>query len=798
MNQILQDLRYALRILLKSPAFTVVTVMILALGSGGNTAIFSVLNAVVLRPLPYAESSRLYQLEGQTAQGPTWFSSPDLETWRSRTWVFEKMTAARPSSMILSGVDVPEQLLGKAVDLEYLTMFGVAPLRGRWFNAEDFRPVPQRNVLIGYRLWQRQFAGNPNILGRPVVLDGREYAIIGIMPPSFQSSERNHEFLIPLSISPEQAGNREFFDFQVYARARPGVTREQVQAESETISQALVQQFPAEHRHWRARADLLHERMVAEARPMLLLLLGVVGFVLLIACLNVTNLILARGTERAKEIAIRAALGAGRFRILRQLLTENLILALFGGAVGLLLASWVNRVLVSLFSQKTGLPRLEQTGIDGRVLGYTLILALVSSVLFGLMPALHASKIDLNETLKETGRSGSGGIRSSRFRNLLIVSEIALSVVLLVGAGLLLRSFVRLLQVDPGFRPERVWTARLPMPAYRVPDKKKQPAYYSQILHQVQAIPGVHSAGLATVLPLSGGEAIITIRTEHDDGTVDDNSFPFRAVSPDYFKALGIPLLMGRCFTDADTSEAPQVVIVNEALARQRWPGENPTGNRLRLQKWVQVVGVVGNIRHGGLDKAPQGELFLPYLQMLGTPNSMLVVRTHLDPIGITQAIRSKIHEYEPDQPLADIRTMEQMVSDSIARPRMYTGLLGIFAALALVLASAGVFGVMSYSVSQRQHEIGIRMALGARGRDILREFMNRGTRYVLIGLVIGLAGAIATTRLLSSQLFEVKGTDPATYLVASLLLLACALVAIYVPARRATRTDPLTALRHE
>jgi len=799
MSQVMQDLRYGLRMLLKNPAFTAVAVVILALGSGANTAIFSVLNAVVLRPLPYSNPERLYEIGGMTSRGSQWFSAPDLDTWRERTEVFEKMAAARSSNMILSGVDEPEQLFGLEVGRECLPMLGVSPLLGRWFSDQDFGPAAQRLVIIGHRLWYRRFRGDPNILGKLITLNGNGYSLIGIMPPIFEFSHSRCEFWIPPSLESLEAGQkRDRPAFMVYARTKPGISPQQAQAETETVSRLLTQQFPESHKGWRATVRPLQEKTVAEARPTLLLLFGVVGFVLLIACLNVANLLLARGTDRAKEIAIRTALGAGRFRIVRQLLTENLTLAILGGALGLLLAGWANKALVALFSQKTTLPRLEQTSIDGRVLAFTLLLAFASSILFGLIPALQASKLDLNETLKETGRSGMGGIRSRRLRSLLVVAETALSLVLLAGAGLMLQSFYHLLQVNPGFKTDHVLTARLPMPAFRVPDKKRQPAYYTELLQQIQTLPGVHSAGLVTVLPLGGGEATFAIQVIHDDGTEENHSYPFRAVSPDYFRAMGIPLVMGRAFTESDTADAPPVAIVSEVLARQLWPRENPIGKQLRLKTWVPVVGVVGNIKHTGLSAATQGELYLPYLQFLGTPNTVLVMRTHSDPMDMAGAIRKRIREAQPDQPLSDVRTMEQVLADSIAQPRLYTWLLGIFAGLALILASAGVYGVMSYSVSQRQHEIGIRMALGAQNRDILREFVGQGARYVLIGLLVGLAGALAATRLLSSMLFEVKRTDPVTYALVSLLLLVWALGAIYIPARRATRVDPLTALRYE
>lgn len=798
MSQLLQDIRYGIRMLWKSPGFTAVAVAVLALGSGANTAVFSVLNAVVLRPPPYSDPARLYRIESMTSRGPSSFSAPDLATWRERTQVFEKMAAGEQCSRILSGVDEPEQLLGVSVERDCLPLLGTPPIVGRWFSDEDFGPGGAKAVIIGQRLWQRRFHGDPNVLGKPILLDGAGHTVIGIMPPEFQFTDRRCEFWIPLQFSSEQLSSRDWPSCTVYARAKAGATWLQVEAETGMISRTLVQQFPKEHKNWRATVTPLRETIVGDARPTLVLLLGAVASVLMIACLNVANLLLARGTERSKEVAVRAALGAGRLRIVRQLLTESLLLALMGGFLGLLLAGWANRGLVALFWQRAALPRLEQTGIDGRVLGFTLMVAIAGSVLFGLVPALQASKLNLSETLKETGRSGTGGVRSRRLQNIIMVAETALSLLLLAGAGLMLRSFYNLIRINPGFKADHVLTARLPMPAYRVPDEKRQPAYYMEILRSVQRLPGVQSAGLATVLPLTGGEAIMAIRTTHDNGEVEDREYYFRAVSPDYFRAMGIPFKMGRDFTDADSADAPRVAIVNETLARQLWPSEYPIGKKLTAPKMPTVVGVVGDIRHTKLSAPPHAELYMPCLQYLGTPNSMLVVRPASDPMHMVDGIRKAIRQFEPDQPIVDLRTMEQVVSDSVAQPRFYTLLLGVFAGLAVVLAATGVYGVMSYSVSQQQHEIGIRMALGAQNRKIVGEFVSRGLRYVLVGIAIGLAAALAATRLLSTLLFEVEQTDPATYAFVSLFLLAWTVAAIWAPARRATRVDPLVALRHE
>lgn len=793
----LQDLRYAIRMLWKSPGFTIVAVLVLALGSGANSAVFSVLDAVVLRPLPYSDPAHLYEIGGMTSRGPRWFSAPDMVTWRERSQVFEKMAAVKYSERILSGVDEPEQLFGDSVSTECFPLLGTAPIFGRWFSDQDFKTGAAPVALIGRRLWQRRFHSDPNLLGKPIFLDGISHIVIGIMPSEFQFTSKNSEFWIPLIFSNEELSRRNWPSFIVFAKAKSGMSLRQVEAEADMISHALVQLYPKEHKDWRATVKQVRELVVGDARPILILLLGAVAFVMMIACLNVANLLLARSTERSKEIAIRTALGAGRFRIVRQLLTESILLAVTGGFLGLVLAGWSDRGLIALFSERSGLARLEQTGIDGRVLGFTLCLCIVSSLLFGLIPALQASKLDFNEALKETGRSGSTGIRTRRLRNLIIVAETALSLMLLTGAGLMIRSLFNLLRVNPGFNVQSVLTARLPLPAYRVPDKKQQPAYYTEMLKRVQSLPGVRSAGLVTVLPLTGGEALISITSDREGEELTFHS-AFRAVSPDYFRALGIPAVLGRVFTEADTADAPRVAVVNEALARKMWPGQNPIGKTINWGKGLPVIGIVGNIKHKSLNAEPEPELYLPYLQYLGVPQSTIVVRTDSNPMSMVAAIRKTIREFEPDQPIVDVRTMEQVVYDSLAQPRFYTLLLGIFSALAVILASSGVYGVMSYSVSQQQHEIGIRMALGAESRKIVVEFVNRGLRYVVAGIVIGLAAALGITRYLSSMLYEITQTDPATYAVVSLFVLAWTTLAIVIPTKRITRVDPAVALRYE
>ena len=796
MSNFLRDLCYGMRLLIKAPTFTAVLLINIALGTGANATLFSILNAVMLRSLPYADPERLYEVASVTGREPMGLSVPDLETWRERTQVFEKMAAVSPQNHILSGGGDAEHLFGLSVSRECLPLLGTPPELGRWFSDEDFSPASPKTVIIGYELWNRQFAGNRGIIGKPILLDGDQHIIIGVMPAVFQFDSRRCEFWVPLHLELRYVISRDLPLFKIYARAKAAVTRQQVREEADAMSRFLVQQFPLEHKDWKSASVRPLVDTVADARP-LLLLMGAVGCLLLVACLNVANLLLSRGTERAKEICVRVALGTDRSGIVRQLMTESLLIAVLGACLGLLAAAWANRALVAFFARNLPLARMEQTVIDGRVLAFTLCIALISSIVFGLVPAFRTSKVDLAETLKETGRSGQS-IRSRHLRNFIVVGEVALSLTLLTGAGLVLRSVYNLLHVDAGFNARGVLTMRLPLPTFRVPVRNQQPAYYREILERVRAIPGVRSAGLVTTLPLSGSQVVLTVGSYSKNKPGQERSFFFRAVSPDYFRTLGIPLQMGRVFTEMDTVGSSQVAIVNEALARQLWPSENPIGKQLRLRRATEIVGVVGNIKHRGLAKPPEPELYLPYLQYLGVATSSLVVRTDDEPLDIVPAVRQRIRELQPDQPIADVRTMNQLISDSVAEPRLYALLLGSFAGLALALAAAGIYGVVSWSVSQRSHDIGIRLAIGAQRMDILKHLLRTDGVQILVGMAVGIVCTLFGSTLLAGLLFEVKPADTATYFVASLIVLVCAVGAIWLPARRAMTVDPLVAFRHE
>jgi putative ABC transport system permease protein len=783
-----EDLRLALRVLRKHPGYAALVIVIMGLGIGANTAIFSVLNAVVLRPFPYAAPERLYELGASRKGRSLSLSAADFVAWQARTQVFEGMAAARRQDFTLTGADEPEHVYGLRVTRECLPMLGTPPILGRWLSQEDYRPGAPPVVLLAHRLWSRRFGADPQIAGKQVLL------------PSFRFNARNHEVWMPLVFTADQLNRLDPTGFMACGRLKPGLTRRQAEAEADVVSRILAEDLPQTHAGWQATLTPLVEEAVAEFRPALLALLGAVGLVLLIACLNAANLLLARASERAREMAVRIALGAGRWRLMRALLTESVLLALLGGVLGLLLAAWGVRALAALYPERIPVPRLDQSGIDAYVLGFTLLVSAASGIVFGLAPAWQALRTDLNEALKESGRSTSGGLGALRFRNLLVAAEVALSLVLLAGAGLMLRSFLRLLQVHPGFRAQKVLTVRLPLPAYRIPDRKQQPAYYTGILRHVQALPGVQAAGLVTMLPLSGGEALITFAKSQAAALRGEVSLvvAFRAVSPDYFRALGIPLLLGRSFTDADTVGAPRVAIVNQALARRCWPGENPLGKSLPVGEPLLVVGVVGNVKHIRLSAEPDPELYLPYLQYLGVPHSTLVIRTSAEPLKLAATVRRGIRQLHADQPITDVKTMEEVVVGSLATPRFYTLLLGIFAGLALALAAAGVYGVMSYSVSRRTQEIGIRMALGAQPGAVLRLMFWQGGKWILFGVAAGVLGAVATTRLIAKLLYGVSPTDTATLILVSLLLVAVALAASYLPARRAARVEPVAALRHE
>jgi len=809
-DEMFQDLRFGLRMLLKHKGFTTIAILTLSLGVGANTAIFSVVNAVLLRPLPFAEPERLVWfggwVGGDKEQGVT---PADFLDYREQCQSFTQIAASVSDgiAMNLSGGDgEPERLKGGYVTANYLDVFGVKPALGRTFAAEEgLEGVDMeggdRVVVLSHALWQRRFGADPAIINQTITLDKRNVTVIGVMPPQFQYPP-GVEIWLPFRFpaSPQSAfRSREFHFLRPVARLKPGVTRTQAQAEVETIARRLQSLYPKTNANQSLFLWPLQERLVGNIRLTLLTLLGAVGCVLLIACANVANLLLARASARGREIAVRSALGASRGRVVRQLLTESLALASLGGLGGMLLAKWGVKLLVALSADY--LPRAEEVRINATVFGFALAVALLTGLLFGLAPALQSARLDLTEALKEGGRGAGSGARRHRTLNLLVVAEVALAMMLLIGAGLLINSFVRLQQVSPGFDEKNLLTARIDIPnPYAQPEKKQQ--FFEQLQERVGALPGVEAVGLVTELPLANQSANFKFKIEGRPEPAPGQSpdADIRAVNHDYFRAMRIPLLKGRNFTEVEVRDNAKVVVISDELARLYFPGEDPLGQRLLRgplgkEEPLEIIGIVGDIRHRGLDSVLRQTIYSPSLS-LGFTN--LVIRTKNDPVSLAAAVRREVAAIDPNQPVANIKTMERWVSESVAQPRFRTLLLGLFSGAALLLAMVGIYGVMSYAVSQRVHELGVRMALGARAGDVLRLVIKQGMRLALAGVAIGLASAFALTRLIKDLLFGVRATDPLTFVTITLLLTGVALVACYLPARRATKVDPMVALRHE
>ena len=808
MDTILQDLRYSLRMLTNKPGFTVIAVLALALGIGANSAIFSVVNTVLLRPLPYENPDKLVLV--WTYFGPdlpqNWVSGPELADMRERSTMIEEFAALTYPSISLTGIGEPEQVQGAAVTANFFPTLGVQPSQGRSFTDAEDRPGGERVVILSHGFWERRFASNPGVINQTISLEGQNATIIGVMPKGFgilppdAQSPRNIEMWVPMAAD-FRAQNRGNHGMRVIGRIKPEYTIEQAQQEMQQISAALDQEFYGFG--FGINIVPMHAHVVKTVRPMLWVLLGAVGFVLLIACANVANLLLARAVAREKEIAIRTALGAGRWRLIRQLLTESVVLATVSGALGLLLTYLGLKALIAMAPDNV--PRLNEMSIDARVLGFTIGVSMITGIIFGLVPAFQSSKPDLNETLKEGGRGSTGGAHGRRVRSILVVAEVAFALVLLTGAGLMIRSFLLLQDVKPGFNPENLLTMRLRLPQTKYSDAAQLTPFYQQLIERVRALPGVKTAGAVSHLPLSGAYQSGTVTVEQPLASVDNASFECdrRVVSPDYFEAMGIEVMNGRPFNDHDRQGSQMVCLVDETFARRFWPNEDPLGRRVKIggsqstAPWLTIVGVVAHVKHYGLNAQGREFIYFPYTQ---TParQMFLAVRTEGDPSNLVGPVRNEIASLDPDQPVADIRNMEQIVYGSVAQPRFNTLMLGIFAAVALILAAVGVYGVMNYSVAQQTHEIGIRMALGAQQNHILAMVIQQGFVLVGIGVAIGLAGAFVITQFMSSLLYGVKAMDPTTFIGVAIILALVALIASYIPARRATRVDPMIALRYE
>ena len=814
MNALWQDIRYGFRMLWKSPGFTLVTVLALALGIGANTAIFSVVNTVLLRPLPYPNGARVVFMGEWSQQVPEMsVSYPNFIDWREQTQTLEQLGAFRGANYVLTGVGEPERLDGRQVSAGFFNVLGVTPAVGRNFSPDEDKPGATPVALISHGFWQRRLGGDASIINRQLLLNGESFNVIGILPQTFEW-QSPVDVWVPIGLRADQMGMKERGNhpgIYVLGLLKPNVSVEQARTEIKAIAARLAQQYPKSNEGNSAVVDGLQDRAVEDIRPALLILLAAVGLVLLIACANVANLLLARAASRSKEIAIRTALGAGRLRIIRQLLTESLLLSAMGGALGLLFAMWGIDALLAVIPDNV--PRLLVMGIglDGRVLAFTLGISVLTGMLFGLAPALQASKSNLNESLKDGGRSGSAGASRQRVRNLLVVSEVALSLLLLVSAGLLIKSFNRLQQTELGFDPENILTLRVPLPESRYKENAVVENFWDELLRRLRSVPGVESVGLTRGLPMNGGiESGVTVEGQEVKDVKDITVAVNLYADPGYFKTMNIPLLRGRFFTEQDTKDSERIVLVDEMFVARFFPNADPIGKRLKIggtdskSPWYQIVGVFKHMKHYGPDEEGRVEIYTHYKQIpaeffAGANRSLwLAVKTKGDPTSLAPSIRNEVLQIDKDQPISNVDTMENIVAASVAPQKFATWLLGIFAAAAMLLAAIGIYGVMAYSVTQRTHEIGIRMALGAGRSDVLKMVVMQGMKLVLFGVGLGLLGAFALTRLMSSLLYGVSATDPVTYGGVAILLAGVALFACLIPARKATKVDPMIALRYE
>jgi len=801
MSGLRQDLRYAVRQLRKSPGFAVVAVLMLALGIGANTAVFSVVDQVLLHPLPYPDSDRIARFT-ETFQGEDGYTSPaNYLDFLSQNQVFSDMAASRGWQGNLSAGDRPERVRGTMATPSFFSLFGVKPILGRGLEASDAQPGYDHVVVLGYGLWHRYFAADRAIIGRAIQLNGEQYTVVGVMPPNFSVDEYGELWLPspwvvpthPLAPDNDPRPFRDRYYLDVWARLKPEVTMQQARADLGTIGHRLEKEYPDSNDKTGVSLLPLHEYLVGDIRPVLLVLLAAVGVVLLISCANVANLLLARATARAKEISIRTTLGASRRRLLRQLLTESVLLALVGGVLGLVLAVLGVPSLLAL--SPPDIRQFTQIGISREVLGFSILASVISGVAFGVIPALQASRSNPNEFLKE-GERGSTGNRGQT-RSALVIVEVGLSLVLLVGAGLLVKSFARLMDVDPGFGPDHLLTFNLGLPSST--DPAHQLAFYQQVLQRLQALPGAQAVGAVSRLPLAGGNSSRSFST---GGSERDHNADIRVSTPDYFRTMGIPLLKGRTFSESDVENPLKLAVVNDALARSVFPGQDPIGKQLTKfgpdNLTLQIIGVVGNVRHVGLDTIPRPEIY----QLLGQaqwPSMFVAMRSATsDAAMLTPAAQSVVWSVNKDVPLANVRSMQEVIANSVERRRFSMLLLTIFAAVAMLLAAIGLYGVMSYSVAQRTKEIGIRMALGARRPDVLALVVKQGMALVLIGIATGCLLALGTVRVISGMLFGINATDPLTFAGVSALLGAVAFLANYLPARRAAKVDPMVALRYE
>jgi putative ABC transport system permease protein len=800
-----QDLRYSARTLRKSPGLTATVLVSLALGIGANTAIFGVVNALLLRPFPVDEPDRLVWVWGKFSRGDVARVSPaDLRDYRAQNDVFEHLAAYAEASFNRGGVAEPERLEAVIVTADFFDTLRVAPALGRGFTPDDEQVREPNVVLLSYGLWQRRFGQDPSVVGTSILLDGRRVTVVGVLPAGF-TFPGEVDLWAPVPLLADEMSARSAHFLRPIARLNPGVTLTQAQAATDTIAKRLEAQYPASNSGWSLRLEPMHDVVVQDIRLALVVLAGAVGLVLLLACANIANLLLARAGARRREITVRSALGASRSRIVRQLLTETALLALVGAALGLLLAVWGTQVLVAhLPADVVGFfPGGVSVRLDARVLGFTAAVSMLTGLVCGAIPAIQVSRPDLTDVLKEGGRGGTWGIRSNRLRSALVVAEVAGSVVLLVGAGLLLRSFLRLRDTDPGVDASKVLSMRVVLSSPRYQEKAPRVAFFDEALGRIAALPGVESVGTINALPLAprqGGDTYFTIPGRPLENANDRPVAQFRRVSDGYFRTMGIPVLGGRAFTVEEVRTNAPVVIINATMARHYFPDVDPVGQRLAIDIFgeiveSEIVGVVGDVRQFALEAEASEEMYVPTLAAAYTN---IVVRTSGDPHTYVSAVRGELLGVDADQPVANVKTMAEYVEESTGSRQLNLLLLGVFAGVALLLAAVGIYGVTAYSVTQRTHEIGIRMALGAGRRDVMRLVLRHGLVLAVAGVAVGLAAALALARVLESLLYGVSATDAVTFAGVSSLLAVVALAACYVPARRAARVDPLISLRHE
>ncbi len=803
METLWQDVRYGARQLVRNPGFAAVAVLTLALGIGANTAIFSVVNAVLLRPLPYDDPEQLVMVwESRPREGV--YDNPvaplDFFDWRQRNQSFQDMAAFQYSTMDLTGAGEPERIGTGIVSAAYFRVFGVEAVRGRTFLPEEEQDGRHRVVVLSYGLWQRRFGGEPAVVGKALTLGGESYEVVGVVPESFDVPAPGIEMWRPLVGTTQPMQTRTLHGMHVFARLKPGTSLEQARLDMGRVSAQLSREFPEANANHAAHVVPLREQLVGDVRPALLVLLAAVGFVLLIACANAANLLLVRAAAREREFAVRAALGARGWRLVRQRLTESALLALVSGTAGALLALWGVEAVRSLIPDEIAVMGFRNIPVDGRVLAFTLGLSVVAGVLAGVAPAFRGRSGWLTDTLKEGGRAAGMAPAGQGVFAALVVSEMALALILLAGAGLMIRTFAAFLNVNPGFDPRNLLTFQVAVPQTKYDQPAEVRGFFSQLLGEVETLPGVETAGATMLLPLGGGDARRGIQVDGFEPRADEPTRAhLRVVTPAFFAAMRIPLLQGRRFAPEDTEGTPLVVLINRTAAERYWPGRSPVGGRLRIGsgEWREIVGVVGDVKYWGLDRGVNPEMYLPFDQV--TPSSMiLVVRSTSDPAALAGSVRARVHAVDSDVPVSAVQTMDEVLASSLAPTRFYMVLLGSFATLALLLAGAGIYGVTAYSVARRTHEIGVRKALGARDADILRWVLRRGLAWTLVGLLLGTAGSLALTRFLSRLLFGVSPGDPVTLLGVSALLAVVALAACWVPARRAARVDPMVALRYE